>query len=253
MSGIQYPVDIKDIMKFEHQSNISVNVYGYEDKKIFPLCIITMTAARHHVNLLYITADETSHYVLVKDLSRLIAIQYNNHNGKHYLCQYCLRGCTSEEVLKNHLERCKLHGAQRIKLPEADDKKGRDKVKFTKTEYQLRLPFVIYAGFESVLGKQDSCEPSLSKSFTTQYQHHVPCGSCIYVKCSDGRYFEPPQVNIGKDAAEKFLAQVLTAATICGQQLANKIPIKTADPRTMEGIQQRHQLLNMCQTIQVSR
>ena len=28
MSVIQYPVDIKDIGKFEHQNNISVNVYG---------------------------------------------------------------------------------------------------------------------------------------------------------------------------------------------------------------------------------
>ena len=28
MSGIQYPVHIKDIGKFEHQNNISVNVYG---------------------------------------------------------------------------------------------------------------------------------------------------------------------------------------------------------------------------------
>ena len=61
MSGIQHPVDIKDIDKFEHQNNISVNVYGYEDKKIFPLSITPMTVARHHVNLLYITADETSH------------------------------------------------------------------------------------------------------------------------------------------------------------------------------------------------
>ena len=84
-------------------------------------------------------------------------------------------------------------------------KKGRDKVKFTKTEYQLRLSFVIYAVFESVLGKQDSYEPSSSKSFTTKYQHHLPCGSCIYVKCSDRWYFEPPQVNRGNDAAEKFL------------------------------------------------
>ena len=33
MSGIQYPVDIKDIGKFKHQNSISVNVYGYEDKK----------------------------------------------------------------------------------------------------------------------------------------------------------------------------------------------------------------------------
>ena len=31
--GIQYSVDIKDIGKFEPQNNISVNVYGYEDKK----------------------------------------------------------------------------------------------------------------------------------------------------------------------------------------------------------------------------
>ena len=35
MSGIQYPADIKDISKLEHQSNISVNVYGCEDKKSF--------------------------------------------------------------------------------------------------------------------------------------------------------------------------------------------------------------------------
>ena len=155
-------------------------------------------------------------------MSRLIPIQYNNHKGKHYFCQYCLHGCTSEEVLKSHLERCKLHGVQRIKLPEVEDKKGHDKIKFTKTKYKLRLPFVICADFESVLRTQDSYEPSPSESFTTQYQHHVPCGSCINVKCSD----EPPQVNIGDDAAEKYLDQVLAAATICRQHLANKIPMK---------------------------
>ena len=185
-----------------------------------------MAVARHHVNLLYISADETSHQVLVKDLSRLISIQYNNHNDKYYFCQYCLHGCTSEKVLKNHMERCKLHGAQRIKLLKADDKKGRGKIKFTKTKYQLYLPFVIYADFESVLRKKDSCETSSSKSFTTQYQHYVPCGSCIYVKCSDGQYFEPPQVNKGDDTTDQFLDQVLAAGTICKQHLANKMPMK---------------------------
>ena len=143
---------------------------------------------RHHKNLLYITADETLHYILVKDLNRLLLRQYNNHKSKTYFCQYCLHGFTSEEVLKNHLGRCKLHRVQRIKIPEADDKMGHHKIKFTKTEYQLHLPFVIYVDFESVLRKQDSCEPLSSKSFTTQYQHHIPCGSCIYVKCSYGQY-----------------------------------------------------------------
>ena len=115
ISGTQYPVYIKDIGKFEHQNNISVNVYGYEDKKIFPLRITTTTVARQHVNLLYITTCEKPDYVLVKDLSRLVSRQYNNHNGKQYFCQYCLHGCNSEEVLKNYLELCKLHGTQRIK------------------------------------------------------------------------------------------------------------------------------------------
>ena len=50
MSEIQYPIDMKDIRKFEHQTNMIVNVYGYKDKKIFPLCITTMTVASHHVN-----------------------------------------------------------------------------------------------------------------------------------------------------------------------------------------------------------
>ena len=109
-----------------------------------------MTVRRDHVNLLYITADKKSPYILVKDLSRLVLRQYNNDNNKIYFCQYCLHGCTNEEVLKNDMERCKLHEPQKIKLPEAGDKKGLDKVKFTKTEYR------------------NSYQPSPSKSFTTR-------------------------------------------------------------------------------------
>ena len=105
MSEIQYPVDIKYIGKFEHQNNIRVNVCGYEDKKIFRLRVTTVTVAIHHVNLLYITADEKSHYVLVKYLSRLVLRQYNNDKNEKYFSKYCLHGCTSEEILKNHLER----------------------------------------------------------------------------------------------------------------------------------------------------
>ena len=42
-----------------------------------------MITASHPANLLYITAGETSHYVLLKDLSRLISRQNNNHNEKN--------------------------------------------------------------------------------------------------------------------------------------------------------------------------
>ena len=33
MSGIQYPVDMKDIGTFEHQNNISVNIYERKGKR----------------------------------------------------------------------------------------------------------------------------------------------------------------------------------------------------------------------------
>ena len=87
ISGIQNQVDI-NIGKFEHQNNISVNICGYEDKKIFPLRTATMTTARHHLNLLYITADKTSHYPLVKDLSRLASSLCNNNYRKKYFHQF---------------------------------------------------------------------------------------------------------------------------------------------------------------------
>ena len=56
--------------------------------------------------------------------------------------------------------------------------------------------------------------------------NHLSCGSCICVKFSDVRYFEAPQVNIGDEITEKFLDQVLAAATISIQHLADKIPMK---------------------------
>ena len=53
---------------------------------------------------------------------------------------------------------------------------------------------------------------------------------------------------MGDDTAEKFLDLVLASATMCRES-----SYETADPRKMEGIQQFHELMNLCQTIQVSR
>ena len=67
---------------------------------------------------------------------------------------------------------------------------------------------------------------SSSNSLTIQYQYHVKCGSCIYVKCSYGQYLKPAQVNIEDDAAEKFLGQLLATTAMCRWYLANEIPMK---------------------------
>ena len=38
MRGIKYPMKIQKVNKFEKQNqDISVNIFGYEEKKIFPI------------------------------------------------------------------------------------------------------------------------------------------------------------------------------------------------------------------------
>ena len=98
MSGISYPVSIQDIEKFERQNNVSINLFAINKKKlIFPVKI-TSHKKEKHVNLLYISNETNNHYVLIKNMSKLLANQLSNHKGKSYICDYCLHGCTSAKV-----------------------------------------------------------------------------------------------------------------------------------------------------------
>ena len=74
---------------------------GKKVKKIFLFRITTVTTPRHHMNLLYITADETSHYIFVKNLSRLVLRQYNNHKSKAYVSKTCVSYCHQNPSLPN--------------------------------------------------------------------------------------------------------------------------------------------------------
>jgi len=48
--GIRFPMKLKDIKKFERQNpQISVDVLGYENKEMFPLCISDMVEREHDV------------------------------------------------------------------------------------------------------------------------------------------------------------------------------------------------------------
>ena len=227
MSGVKYPVDMKILTNLNTKTTLVLMSVDVKIKKssryvLLPWALQDIAwiyyispLVKHVITYCWKTwADWYQDKIVITTTKNISGnIVYMTKSVKRYW-------------EKNILERCKLHRAQRIKLPEANNKKERNKVKPIKTEYQLRLPFVIYADFKSVLPKQDSCGPLSSKSFITQYQHHVPYGSCIYMKCNDGQSFKPHQVNIGDDAAEKYLEQYLALATICRQHLANNIPMK---------------------------
>uniref|UniRef100_A0ABD2WIY7 Uncharacterized protein n=1 Tax=Trichogramma kaykai TaxID=54128 RepID=A0ABD2WIY7_9HYME len=98
-SGIEFPMKLKDIPKFEKINKISVNVYVL--KSNFDVEPIHLTASKQekHVHLLMhqdrYDDDEDSpgddddeympinyHYVWIKNLSRLVSSQLSNHHGK---------------------------------------------------------------------------------------------------------------------------------------------------------------------------
>ena len=53
--------------------------------------------------------------VVSKDLNDFVG--FNNYLFIYYcqkfICSYCLHGCKTKDILDRHVERCKLHSAQR--------------------------------------------------------------------------------------------------------------------------------------------
>ena len=71
------------------------------------------------------------------------------------------------------------------------------------------LPFVIYADFEAITEKIDTCQPPNEKSYTTTYQSHRACGFGYRVVCHyDQSYSKPVGIYRGGDAAERFIEDV---------------------------------------------
>ena len=58
-------------------------------------------------------------------------------------------------------------------------------VQFRNYERLHDVPFVVYADFESFVSPLDVEEKDPNKSYTVQYQSHIPSGFCYTIKCMD--------------------------------------------------------------------
>ena len=168
MEGIDYPVSLKDINKFEKQNpTISITVLGYEEKNIYPLRISDNTDREHNIILMLIEQDEVKHYCLVKNLSRLLSSQISNGKRKEYLCLRCLNPFNNQEALDKHKEFCSEYESVKIQLLE----KG-TMLKFKNYHRSEKVPFIIYADLESFIKTIQTCDLDPEISYTKQYQKH---------------------------------------------------------------------------------
>ena len=179
LDGMNFPCGFSDIDKFG-KNNISINLFGYEEKEIFPLRISDKAGER--VNILLIENDGNKHYCLIKNMSRLFSSQANKHNEKIYICDYCLQFFNCEKTLEDHLEYCKKFKCGKAVYPE----KG-ETLKFKNYEKMHDIPFVIYADLESILKPVNN---NIGDN-TKQFQKHKPSGYGYLIKCFDDNVFKP--------------------------------------------------------------
>ena len=171
--GINFPANNNDIDKFEELNhNVSVNVFEVDDEQeqIVIGRKLKNKDAKCHVDLLRIDEDDISHYVYVKDCSRLLNSQKSKFRNKSYFCRYCHTGFGTQEILNKHYEKgCMEVEGQQIEMPTPDEK-----LKFKHHFKKLRCPFVIYADFECLT--EELKQPEDDEIKTYKYQEHKPCG-----------------------------------------------------------------------------
>ena len=180
MEGIQYPVSLRGIDRFEHLNpEISITVLGYnEEEKVYPLKVSKYTGCNHDIVLLLIKDGENSHYCLVKNISALLSSQINNHKGTRYFCLNCFNSFKSPDSLDKHKEYCYNNECVKISMPPQNTF-----LRFKNFRYSEKAPFAIYADFESLIKPLDNCDPDPNRSYTKKYQKHEPISFCYYIEC----------------------------------------------------------------------
>ena len=205
--GLKFPMELKNIDRFEKLNEVSVNVFGYEKLTgVYPLKVSNSQtqSVASHVNLLLISEGEKNHYCFIKSMSRLLTSQVSTKKAKKFFCPRCLNAFGRQDLLDKHLELCRDSEAVRIKMPEEGTF-----VYFKNHFKKMDVPFVIYADFESLMKAIIHCEQNREKSYTEKKFLHVPVSFCYYVKCSFDDKFskvvEYTATSEDEDVAQKFV------------------------------------------------
>lgn len=155
------------------------------------------------INLLYLSKENNSHYCWIKNFSRFLGHTRKHHGQLHY-CHRCLHGFIRKDLLDKHRPYCDKFDFQKIELPE----EGKNILEFKDFHKSMHVGFTIYADFEALTRKMDSCLPDPNISSTTHCTKFEACGYAYQVVCTNSNYTKPPVVYRGKNAVERFFGDM---------------------------------------------
>ena len=177
--GINFPMKLKDISKFEklNPELPGINVFSDDNMIIYPLRMADRDC-KNTIDLFLYEEDGVSHYSLIKNFTRLIKSEKTaSKNGTIFICKKCFTHYTKEELLQKHIVYCSNNETVSVKMPQPNTM-----LHFKNYYKQLPIPFVVYADFECFTKPMNTCSPNPKDSYNYNYQKHEPSGFCFYVK-----------------------------------------------------------------------
>ena len=227
--GVNFPASNEDIQHFEEINNntFSVNVYTVDNdnNKIRVDRVTTIVKPNCHVNLLRLDNDDgSSHYVYIKDYSRLMGSQTNKTTNRMFHCRFCQKGFKHERLLTAHtIKGCMANNVQAIEMPEE-----KEKMCFQKHYKKLTCPYVIYGDFECLTTLSSEglkgVYTELSNPLKGAYQNHIPSGFMLNVVNSITDEVKP-YIYRGEDCMDKFCETM--------NEIREEIFEKMKTPKTM--------------------
>ena len=148
------------------------------------------------------------HYVAIKSLSRLLSNKNSKHKGKEYFYMNCLQGFQQEISRDKHRNYCLDNESVKVEIPNK-----KQIVEFCDGQYQYKVPFAMYADFESLLEPiHGSASKDPSGPWTTVEINHIPSGWCVYSEFAYGKVENPLTLYRGKDCVKKFCDHLIGEA-----------------------------------------
>ena len=216
--GCKFPMAVDKIKLFEARNpQISVNVFGWNGS-IFPLKVVG-EEKEFHVDLLLLKKEFKSHFVLVKNFSRLVSSQISRNGHERFFCKRCLNSFPRVESLTKHRVLCGEFEPTKIEVPGGV-------CSFRNFQKMMHVPVVGYADFESIL------KPISEKKGegTVKTHEHIPCGFAFHL-VSPFLQMEPV-LKRAKDETEKLPQDFIRELISCVKKAHLSLPKEEMFPLT---------------------
>ena len=198
---IGFPSTSKDWKKFECNNEVALDIlyvpYNTKQINIAYKSKNNLTQKRQII-LLMISDGQKWHYLVVKNLSRLLRGITSNHKENFY-CLNCFHSYRTKNILEAHKKICENHDYCHVEMPT----KNNNIIKYNHGEKSMKLPFVIYADLECLLEKMSTCRNNPNESSTTKINKHTPSGYSIFTHCSFDKSKNKLNYYRGKDCMKK--------------------------------------------------